>query len=328
MRVSIELVPKDPFWRMRVYAVTAERLGYDAVWLSEHHFNRSSVVAATYLALRTRSVTVGLGVLNPYAFSPALMAQFAASLTELAPGRIALSIGAGDPVSLRALGLGWVDPLRRVEEAVRTVRALLTGSIPSGPLRLDFRPRGGVPIYVAAQGRRMLELAGRVGDGVLINSANLPFLGESAGTARHAASSAGREAFAVEAEVLTSVHEDRAKAVKTVKPYAAVVLLGMPQAWRERLGVDAELLQRLSDAVSRGDWLRIHEVLPDELALSVSIAGNGADVKRSLSELPLETLDGVVFGGPLGPYPRRALIELWRVSSELFGRGPRGRQEL
>ncbi|MDJ0274317.1 MAG: LLM class flavin-dependent oxidoreductase [Nitrososphaerota archaeon] len=324
MRLSIELVPKDPFWRMRVYAVTAERLGYDAVWLSEHHFNRSSVVAATYLALRTRVLRIGMGVLNPYAFSPALMAQFAASLTELAPGRVALSIGAGDPVSLKAMGLGWVDPLRRVEEAVVTVRTLLTGSRTEGHLRLDFRPRGTVPIYLAAQGKRMLELAGKVGDGVLINSANLPFLEESARRARDAATSAGREGFAVEAEVLTSLHEERAKAVKTVKPYVAVVLLGMPQTWRERLGVEEGLLTRLSDAVSKGDWLRIHEVLPDDLALALSVSGNAADVRRSLSELPVRFLDGIVFGGPLGPYPRRAINELWRVSSELFDRGPRG----
>jgi 5,10-methylenetetrahydromethanopterin reductase len=324
MRFSVELVPKEPFWRLRVYAVTAEGLGYSAVWLSEHFFNRSSVVASTYLALRTRTVSVGLGVLNPYAFNPLTMAQFAASLTELAPGRVMLSIGAGDPIALGAMGYEQREPLRRVEEAVKIVKTILTGEGPSGGARLDFRPRGTVPVYVAAQGRRMLELAGRIGDGVLVNSANLPFLEESLKVVRQSASSSGRQRVDVEVEVLTSVHEDRSKAVKTVKPYAAVVLLGMPESWRERLGVGEELIAKLREAVVRGEWLRIHELMPDDLALSLSLAGSGAEVARSLSELPLEMMDGLVFGGPLGPYPRRAISELMRALSELFGKGPRG----
>ena len=324
MRFSVELVPKEPFWRMRVYAATAEGLGYSAVWLSEHFFNRSSVVASTYLALRTRTISIGLGVLNPYAFNPITMAQFAASLTELAPGRVMLSIGAGDPIALNAMGYEQMEPLKKVEEAVKTVKTLLTGEATSGGARLDFRPRGLVPVYVAAQGRRMLELAGRIGDGVLVNSANLPFLEESLKVVRQSASSSGRQGVDVEVEVLTSVHEDRSKAVKTVKPYAAVVLLGMPESWKERLGVGEELIARLREAVVRGEWLRIHELMPDDLALSLSLAGSGAEVAKSISELPLELMDGLVFGGPLGPYPRRALSELMRALSELFGRGPRG----
>jgi 5,10-methylenetetrahydromethanopterin reductase len=324
MRFSVELVPKEPFWRMRVYAATAEGLGYSAVWLSEHFFNRSSVVASTYLALRTRTISIGLGVLNPYAFNPITMAQFVASLTELAPGRVMLSIGAGDPIALSAMGYEQMEPLKKVEEAVKTVKILLTGETTSGEVRLDFRPRGLVPVYVAAQGRRMLELAGRIGDGVLVNSANLPFLEESLKVVRQSASSSGRQRVDVEVEVLTSVHEDRSKAVKTVKPYAAVVLLGMPESWRERLGVGEELIAKLREAVVRGEWLRIHELMPDDLALSLSLAGSGAEVAKSISELPLEMMDGLVFGGPLGPYPRRALSELMRALSELFGKVSRG----
>jgi 5,10-methylenetetrahydromethanopterin reductase len=324
MRFSVELVPKEPFWRMRVYAATAEGLEYSAVWLSEHFFNRSSVVASTYLALRTRTISIGLGVLNPYAFNPITMAQFVASLTELAPGRVMLSIGAGDPIALSAMGYEQMEPLKKVEEAVKIVKTLLTGETTSGGARLDFRPRGHVPVYMAAQGRRMLELAGRIGDGVLVNSANLPFLEESLKVVRQSASSSGRQRVDVEVEVLTSVHEDRSKAVKTVKPYAAVVLLGMPERWRERLCVGEELIARLREAVTRGEWLRIHELMPDDLALSLSLAGSGAEVAKSISALPLELMDGLVFGGPLGPYPRRAMSELMRALSELFGRGPRG----
>jgi 5,10-methylenetetrahydromethanopterin reductase len=87
--------------------------------------------------------------------------------------------------------------------------------------------------------------------------------------------------------------------------------------------VGEELIARLREAVVRGEWLRIHELMPDDFALSLSLAGSGAEVAKSISELPLELMDGLVFGGPLGPYPRRALSELMRALSELFGKGPR-----
>ena len=117
-----------------------------------------------------------------------------------------LSIGAGDPVTLSAMGYEQREPLRRVEEAVRTVKTLLACDRPSVSARLDFRPLGPVPVYVAAQGRRMLELAGRIGDGVLVNSANLPFLEESLKVVRRSASSSGGKRVDVEVEEIGRAH--------------------------------------------------------------------------------------------------------------------------
>ncbi|MEN3047553.1 MAG: LLM class flavin-dependent oxidoreductase [Candidatus Caldarchaeales archaeon] len=321
MRVSVELAPRSPTWEIGVLAGLAERLGFDAVWLSEHFFNRSSVVTAAYLLSRLRRAEVGLGVLNPYAYHPALIAQVAATLTEVGPERVMLGIGAGDATTLEALGVRRENPVERVRACVRSVRALLGGEGLAGGVRLDFRPASEVRIYVAAQGPKMLELAGEEGDGALINPTNLPFIEESARLVRSSAERAGRT-VAVEVGLMVSVCEDRAKALRAVKPYVAVVLAGSPAEYAARLGVDEGLLDRVRDLVRAGRWQEVREELPDDVASSVALAGTAEDVSRAIEGLPLKEIDGLVIGGPLGPDPRRAIVELHR---ELTGRPLGGR---
>ncbi|MCS6788742.1 MAG: LLM class flavin-dependent oxidoreductase, partial [Aigarchaeota archaeon] len=267
----------------------AEKVGFEAVWLSEHYFNRSSVVAAAYLLSHLKRLAVGVGVLNPYVLHPAVMAQVAASLTEVGPGRVMLGVGAGDVTTLEALGYLRKDAVERVRACVRTVKGLLQGGGLNDGLRLDFRAASQVPVYVAAQGPKMLELAGEVGDGVLINSANLPHLRDSVGLVRSSASRSGRS-VSVEAELLVSVHEDSKKAIKTVKPYVAVMLAGSSADFARVLGFDEDLLSRLKVLVGRGRWLDVQELIPDDVASALSVAGNPREFATALEGLPIEEL--------------------------------------
>ncbi|MCS7095193.1 MAG: LLM class flavin-dependent oxidoreductase [Thaumarchaeota archaeon] len=322
MRVSLEIAPRLPLWALRILSYLAEKVGFESVWLSEHYFNRSSIVAATYLLSHLRRLSVGVGVLNPYATHPVLMAQVAASLTEVSPSRVMLCVGAGDVSALEALGYFRRDPVRAVGNCVRTIRELLSGKALNGGLRLDFRAASGVPVYVAAQGPKMLELAGEVGDGVLINSANMPYLRESVSLVRSSAARTGRSVF-VEAELLVSVHKDVKKALKTVKPYVAVILAGSSVGFARKLGLDEELLSRLRQLVRAGRWLEVQEAVPDDVASALSVSGDPRDFAAAVEELPIEVLDGLVLGGPIGPNPRPAIVEVHRALASVIARGAR-----
>ena len=50
MRFSSELPPKDPLWRLQIYAHLADKLSFDAIWLSDHYFNRNTLILDTFLA--------------------------------------------------------------------------------------------------------------------------------------------------------------------------------------------------------------------------------------------------------------------------------------
>jgi 5,10-methylenetetrahydromethanopterin reductase len=74
-------------------AKEADALGFHSFWLSEGYHSRSAVVRAAIVAISTGRIRIGLGILSPHTKHPALLAMDAASLDELARGRVILGVG-------------------------------------------------------------------------------------------------------------------------------------------------------------------------------------------------------------------------------------------
>ncbi|MEM0481513.1 MAG: LLM class flavin-dependent oxidoreductase [Nitrososphaerota archaeon] len=321
MKYSIEIPPKDPIWRLQIYAHLADTLSFHTIWLSDHYYNRNIAVAATAICMVTKRARIGLGIMSPYIYHPVSMAQMAASLSEVAPGRISIGIGAGDKNILDSLGIVQEKPVERVRWAVRTVRGLLSERRHGGDLGLDFKAWGFSPIYVAAQGPKMLQLAAELGDGVLINTSWLPNPERPLSLVRKTLEEAGRSRgeFSIELEVLVSVHEDPEKARKTVKPYVGVVMQGLSPEMVEEMRISEETLREIRSMVQARMWLEIHRVVPDEAVELFSIAGTPSYVRSRLEEISSIGLDGLVLGGPLGPTPRKAMKMLDGIVREFSG---------
>src|SRR2546430_1232973 len=81
-------------------AKEADALGFHSFWLSEGYHSRSAVVRAAVIATSTGRIRIGLGILSPHTKHPALLAMDAASLDEIARGRVILGVG----TVLNALG--------------------------------------------------------------------------------------------------------------------------------------------------------------------------------------------------------------------------------
>jgi hypothetical protein len=80
-------------------AQTAERLGFDRVWVPDERLRRSVYVALAACALKTESIGLGVGVTNPYTRHAAVTAASIASVEELRPGKVVLGLGAGGELS-------------------------------------------------------------------------------------------------------------------------------------------------------------------------------------------------------------------------------------
>jgi probable F420-dependent oxidoreductase len=153
----------------------AESLGYHPVFVT-HIAGRESLTVLTAYALATERIRVGTGVVPIYTRTPATMAQTAATIDELSGGRLSLGLG----VSHRPVVEGWhgqtIDhPAAEMREYVQIVRAILRGEDPpvgekwSTGFRLaGLDPRPKMPIFIAALSPPMLELAGEIGDGVML----------------------------------------------------------------------------------------------------------------------------------------------------------------
>jgi coenzyme F420-dependent glucose-6-phosphate dehydrogenase len=166
-------------------AIEAERAGFDAVNVSDHfqpwwepgHSGQAWTLLGA-ICHATDRVGVGTGVTAPvYRYNPAVVAQFAATVEELSPGRGFLGIGSGEALNEVPCGMDWPDTseqVRRMEEALELIGRLLDGE------RVDhhgefFRTRAAYlhtrgerrpPVYVSAFGPDAAGVAARHGDGL------------------------------------------------------------------------------------------------------------------------------------------------------------------
>jgi coenzyme F420-dependent glucose-6-phosphate dehydrogenase len=126
----------------------------------------------------TERVGVGTGVTAPvYRYNPAVVAQFAATVEELSPGRGFLGIGSGEALNEVPCGMDWPDTgeqVRRMEEALEIIGRLLGGErvehhgefFRTRGAYLHTRPERRPPVYVSAFGPDAAGVAARHGDGL------------------------------------------------------------------------------------------------------------------------------------------------------------------
>jgi probable F420-dependent oxidoreductase len=156
----------------------AEARGYHTAWINEVS-GSDAVTTMALLATHTERLSIVSGIIPVQTRTPVVLGMTAASLGSLAPGRIGLGLGVSSRIIIGQWhGLPFEKPLGRLREAVAIIRRVVAGervSFEGTFYRLkNFRltippPSGPIPIYLAALGPRMLELAGEIADGVVLN---------------------------------------------------------------------------------------------------------------------------------------------------------------
>ncbi|GIU99108.1 MAG: hypothetical protein KatS3mg014_0724 [Actinomycetota bacterium] len=158
-------------------AEEAERLGFDSVWVSEHHFIDDGYLPSLLpmcaaIAARTRTITVGTGVLLAPLHDPIRVAEDAAVVDQIARGRLILGLGAGwRREEFDAFGVPPSEAGQRVERCVRVLREAwsprpVTEGYPG--IAVTPKPPGeGPPIWIGALSEAGVRRAGRIADGFL-----------------------------------------------------------------------------------------------------------------------------------------------------------------
>jgi coenzyme F420-dependent glucose-6-phosphate dehydrogenase len=264
--------------RLLDFAISAERLGFDSVWTSDHyqpwrHTDGHAPNALAWLgaaAASTERVTLGTSVLTPtLRYNPAVVAQAFATLGCLAPGRIVLGVGTGESLNEIVVGAEWPEQkerFHRLKESVLLMRQLLREDFVSYEgeyysthnATIYDKPDEPVPIYIAGSGPAASRLAGRIGDGYIATSGKaselytetlLPAVAE--GLAK-----AGRpdDAISRMIEMKVSFDSDRARAMEDTKNWAALALSG-----EQKTGVDdpreMERLAKTVEGEAHRRWL-------------------------------------------------------------------------
>lgn len=300
-------------------AQDAEALGFHSFWLSEGYHSRSTIVAATVIAAATSKIGIGLGILSPHTKHPALLAMEAASLDEVAGGRVILGIGKVLN-ALRKHGLEGDGATKLVKEAIEVIRGFLSGglvqydgasfTIPQPGSQLAFKPCRELPIYVGATGPAMLRLAGQYADGVLFNYPCTPsFIKYAKPFIEEGLKKSGRtlDKFDIAAYLLVSIDEDEKRALGAAKEFVAQRLPSRHPVMLRHAGMSEEEVSLVKRSVERLGWLEAASALDDELVRKVTIAGTPDQVIVGLRQFIGSGLQLPIVWEIIGPDRRRSL---------------------
>jgi 5,10-methylenetetrahydromethanopterin reductase len=310
MKFGIEFVPSDPALKIAYYAKLAEQQGFDYVWITDHYNNRDVYSTLTLLALNTNSIRIGSGVTNSYTRNPAITASSIASIAEISGGRAVLGIGPGDKATFDAMGISWVKPLATIKEAIKAIRGFHAGQKVSmdgevvrfASAKLAFTA-GKIPIYMGAQGPRMLELAGEIADGVLINASHPKDFEVAVEQIRKGAEKAGRDPSEVDVTAYScfSIDNNPEKAVNAAKVVVAFIAAGSPDLVLERHGIPVEAKSQIGDAIARGDFGALTSgLVTSRMIEAFAICGSPEDCMKRIKDLEAIGVTQIVAGSPIG----------------------------
>jgi len=297
---GISMDGRAPVTDIPAQARAAEEGGASTLWIACHLYLRDPITMAALALGATKRIKIALMAMSPYSVHPVFIAMAAATLEEMYPGRVILCLGAGAPADLKAAGIEATKPLVTIAETVKICRALLEGEM------VDFQGQvfhvsgrrlanGGrkVPIVVAASRAKMLQLAGRETEGVLISAATSPPFVKAC--LAEAASKNG--AFHKAGIVYTKLGATEKEGIDPIRRPIGFVLRGAHHAENIRLS-GARLDQAaLAAAYAAENWSEVDRLVSDDVVRRHAACGTPDQVRAKLEEYRAIGLDEVVIGG-------------------------------
>ena len=288
---GVGLFPTEPLPQMIQLAKVTEQLGYSHIWVGDSHLIwREAYVNMAAMALSTTRVKLGTGVTNPLTRHPSVVASAYATLEEYAPGRTIVGIGLGDS-SVETMGMKPAK-LSYFEKTMAQMRQLLDGQevqLETGKIHLLHPCKSKVPIYIAASGPKMLELSGRIADGiiVLVGVAD-EYIAHARERIAAGAKAAGRKVEEINLVLwVPCAVSDSAPARDAVKAHVArVVAHPLPYVLDATEQKVLEEIRKTYDYYHHMDQQANHaEVIPDWLVDKFAIAGTVAECRAQIERI-------------------------------------------
>lgn len=301
-RVALYLQDKHPIRDGMEYARLAEQHGFEAVWQAESRLVREATVPMAAYAAVTSRIKVGSGVINTWTRNVGLMAATFATLDDLAPGRIILGLGAWwEPLAAK-VGIDRRRPLVAMREVVAVTRRLLAMErvtfhgefVNVTDIEIDIvhgdRSPKRVPIYIGATGMKMMELAGEIGDGVVLNYMVSPSYTSQAVKALEAgAARSGRTLDDIDRPqlIVCSLDRDRTAALDRARELLTQYLGQQPHIMKAS-GVSQDLIDQIGSELtwpaSPAEIEKAMRLVPDDVVQLITAAGTAEECQAKVAE--------------------------------------------
>jgi probable F420-dependent oxidoreductase len=303
---GVTVLPDPPSSRFFELVELAEQHGFEYAWTYDSHILwQESYATLPLAAARTSKIKLGHFVTNPGIRDPTITASWYATMQDLSNGRMVMGIGRGDS-SRRVVGL---KPVRvaEFEARCRMIKDLMNGrKVEWNEKELELswarKELPQIPMWVAGYGPKALGVAGRVGDGVIIQLADPVIIQWIMDTARKAAEEAGRDPSELKCIVGAPSHisGDLADAREQVRWFPAMVSNHVMDLI-EKYGWESEIPEALTDFVKARkfydykDHSRVGaahgEFVTDEICDRFCVLGTAEQATEKLRELEAVGVD-------------------------------------
>lgn len=309
MRFGIRVPTQGTPQETGVFAARAEAAGFDFMWIPDTPLLagrwRDIYVHLTCAALQTERLRLGPGVTNPLTRHPIATASAILSLDEVSDGRADLVAGTGYS-SAYIIGRKAAT-LATMRQSTELWRSIFHGRVTElGGLEIELAaPRPALPVYLAATGPKMLQLAGEIADGVLV------MVGASPGTVSWALEQidigmqrAGRQRHEVKRMLVVTacVDGDKARAIDQMRPcaaglyrhaHASILLKRAGLAEPSDLPAYPRPYPDLQHAVDWDEARRATSFVPDEAVDALIALGSADDVAQRARALMALDIDAI-----------------------------------
>jgi len=303
--IGVLQLSMEPVRETVAMAKACEDAGFDCFWIAEaypwwrkHGFEaRSSTATLAVIAVETKRIQLGWGIISPYTRHPVQIAMEARVMQDLAQDRFLLGLGASK-IFMKEIGEGEgekVGPATVMRESIEIIKGVLKGdafeyqgkvfaaSVP--PLKSDAHsPRGIPPIYVAGTGPVLQKSSGVIGDGLLTASITTPaFVRYSKKNMLDGAAKAGKDPsnLILGCVIVGSIGRDSKQGKEGAREQAAMYLAnkvqnikGSADVLLESAGLTFDELRPIADAMEKGGRKAAAQAVSDNILHKVcAIAG-------------------------------------------------------
>ncbi len=303
-------------------ASTARRSNISAIWIGEDIDRGHEVfVQASILMLRAPRQRVGIGITSPLVHNISTIARAAAALKEIDPSRFRLGLGVGGLQDLARLGQTVEKPVAMMESTVNALRRIWAGeTVTSQAKHFDLRQYLArystgfhVPVYFGVRGPRLIRLACRIADGVIL-SGPLDYLKTTLNIIRkETAPRLSRSRLRTVVWMPTLVIRKR-RDKELAKLVAATVIADTPPSVLSMIQFPKDSVQSIQRRAREQGLVAASEYVTDELLEIFTVSGDASHVSRTLHSLSKLGADEVVFGPPYGTpasSATREVIKTW-----------------
>src|SRR6266508_405048 len=297
---GVTVLPDPPYTRLIELIQEAERQGFEIGWTYDSHILwQESYATLPLVGAKTERIKLGHCVTNPGIREPTITASWYATMQDLTNGRMVMGIGRGDS-SRRVVGLTPVK-VAEFERRCRMIKDLMNGrAVEWNDKELELKwvrselPE--IPMWVAGYGPKALAVAGRVGDGVIIQLADPVIIKWIMNTARRAAEEAGRDPSELKCIVGAPSHiSDDIEDAREQSRWFPAMVSNHVMDLIERYGEDSEIPKDLTDFVKARKFYDYKEhsrvgaahgeFVTDEIVDRFCVLGNVEDATKKLKEL-------------------------------------------